>query len=237
MKPTGGGTKVTPVPPPISLFPGITGGLNDKGSKLGGTLASTLNDITSGTDMNQLFAKITAAQNQQTVQGTAALKESFAAGGMGGSTDMMRAITNYRQQVGAQLTSQLGQLGLEGEKLRLGGAEILSQLATSFAPSAVVTQGASGSSIFSQASSAGEAAMMLYLVAAACWIAESIYGKNDPRTFILRYWVNLEAPIWFRWFYLRYGERIAKTPLRWFVWPIFEFVLWRKSSEVKYARV
>ena len=117
--------------------------------------------------MNALFSAITNAQAQQTTQGTAALKESFAASGMGGSTDMMQAITNFRQQQSTQLTAELGKLGLQGESLQLGGAEMLMNLATSFAPSAVVTQGAAGPSPFSQLSSAGEAAMMLFLMAGA----------------------------------------------------------------------
>ena len=167
MKPTGGQPQVTPVPPPVSLFPGITGGVNAPGSQLGSTLASTLQNITSGTDMNKLFSAITQAQNQQTVQGTAALKESFAASGMGGSSDMMQSITNFRQQQSSQLTAELGKLGLQGESLQLGGAEMLMNLATSFAPSAVVTQGAAGPSPFSQLASAGEAAMMLFLMASA----------------------------------------------------------------------
>src|SRR5271166_4456319 len=161
MKPTGGQPQVTPIAPPASLFPGITGGVNAQGSQLGGTLANTLQNITSGTDMNQLFAAITKSSQQSTLQGTAALKESFAASGMGSSTDMMQAITNYRQQVGYQLQSQLLQAGVQQEELQLGGAQLLENLATSFAPTQVVTQSPSGPSPFSQVASAGESAMML----------------------------------------------------------------------------
>lgn len=166
MKPTGGGAQVTPVPPPASLFPGLTGGINNAPG-LGNTLATTLQNITSGTDMNKLFSQITQSQQQSVTQGTAALKESFAASGLGGSTDMAQAITGYRQQAGAQLQSQLGQLGMQEQEIQLGGAQMLTSLASSFAPTSVVTQAPSGPSIFSQTASAGESAMMLFLMAAA----------------------------------------------------------------------
>lgn len=58
-----------------------------------------------------------------------------------------------------------------------------------------------------------------------CWIAASIYGWNSLKTWVLRFWLNTEAPTWFRKFYLSYGERIAQTPLRWAFFPVFELVL------------
>lgn len=167
MKPTGGQPQVTPIPPPVSLFPGITGGLNANGAGLGNTLATTLQNITSGTDFNKIVKTITESNAQQTTQGTAALKESFASSGMGSSTNMMQAIGNYRQGQQASLNDQILQAGFKAEELQLGGAQMLSQFATSFAPRVAVTQGASGPSIFSQGSSAGQAAAMMLMMAMA----------------------------------------------------------------------
>jgi hypothetical protein len=149
------------------MFPGVSGGINNAGPALGNTFAGSLSSITSGTNLQQLFSLINQSNQQQTAQGTAALKESFAASGMGGSTNMMQSITNYRQQVQSSQAAQFAQLGLQNEELELGGDQILGNLATSFAPTSVVTQSPSGSSPFSQVASAGEAAMMLYLLAAA----------------------------------------------------------------------
>jgi hypothetical protein len=168
MKPTGGGTTVTPIPPPTSLFPSVTSGVQGSGGwELGNDLQNSLQGITSGANLNQLFQAISQSNQQSLTQGTAALKESFAASGMGGSTNMAQSITNYRQQTQAQQASQFAQLGLQNEELELGGDQIISNLATSFAPSVAVGQAPSGSSPFSQASSAGEAAMMGYLMYAA----------------------------------------------------------------------
>jgi hypothetical protein len=60
---------------------------------------------------------------------------------------------------------------------------------------------------------------------AGCWIAASRYGWNDIRTWMVRMWLLTEAPTWFRNFYLNYGERIAKTPMRYAFYPLFEAVL------------
>jgi len=65
-----------------------------------------------------------------------------------------------------------------------------------------------------------------------CWIAAAVWGENDPRTFVVRYWLNFEfTKTWYgRWvmkLYLRFGQRIAKMP--WLVRmlrPLFEWALW-----------
>lgn len=58
-----------------------------------------------------------------------------------------------------------------------------------------------------------------------CWIAASFYGWNSLKTKFLRLWLHAKAPVWFRNFYLAYGEGISKTPLRWAFFPVFESVL------------
>jgi len=44
-----------------------------------------------------------------------------------------------------------------------------------------------------------------------CWVAAEIFdGWNDERTNAVRYYIGNLAPVWFRKFYIKYGERIAK---------------------------
>lgn len=44
-----------------------------------------------------------------------------------------------------------------------------------------------------------------------CWVASEIFGGwFHPMTVKARYYVNNQAPSWFKEFYLKYGERIAK---------------------------
>ena len=44
-----------------------------------------------------------------------------------------------------------------------------------------------------------------------CWIAAEIYGGwYEPKTMAVRYYIGNIAPKWFKRFYLKYGERIAK---------------------------
>jgi hypothetical protein len=63
-----------------------------------------------------------------------------------------------------------------------------------------------------------------------CWIAAANYGWNDVRTWIVRTWLNSKAPIWFRNFYLTYGEYIAGTPFRWAFRPLFEIILQTETA-------
>lgn len=168
MKPTGGGTTVTPIAPPAPLFPGITSGLRGAaGSGLGSTLATGLKDAASGADISKIFAAITDANKQSVELGTANIKESMGASGLRFSTDTQQNIAQFQQQSQKDITSQLAQTGLQAEALKENGLSMLEGLATSFAPTQVVSQKPAGASPFSQIASAGEAAMMLFLMAGA----------------------------------------------------------------------
>jgi len=71
--------------------------------------------------------------------------------------------------------------------------------------------------------------------AGGCWIAEALYGENDPRTHLLRSWLNDEFKRTMLGrvvmaFYLRYGQRIAAIAkrsrmLRAVLRPLFELAL------------
>lgn len=58
-----------------------------------------------------------------------------------------------------------------------------------------------------------------------CWVAASFWGWNGLKTYIVRLWMTRRAPAWFRNFYMKHGEWISSTPLRWAYRPIFEVVL------------
>jgi hypothetical protein len=166
MKPSGGGTTVTPIAPPAPLFPGITSGFRGApGRELGKAGAQSLKDIISGADLKGIFSAIQDANQRQVKEDTASIKESFGASGLRYSSDLMKNLTDYQLQNQKQMTSQFAQLGLQNEQMQLGGLSLLENLATSFAPTQVVSQNPAGASPFSQLASAGEAAMMLFLMA------------------------------------------------------------------------
>lgn len=86
---------------------------------------------------------------------------------------------------------------------------------------------------------AGDAAT---LGAAACWIAEVLWGKTDDRTIVLRYWLNnLYVNTPFGRFvvalYRRFGRGVAAVLARncWLQWPfrwLFERALVRAHREL-----
>jgi len=43
----------------------------------------------------------------------------------------------------------------------------------------------------------------------SCWVARVVYGSGNPRWLVFRFWLLKESPAWFRWLYLRHGERFA----------------------------
>ena len=45
--------------------------------------------------------------------------------------------------------------------------------------------------------------------AVECWVARAAFGEADIRWMIFRSWLVDDAPVWFRRFYIRYGESIG----------------------------
>jgi hypothetical protein len=43
-----------------------------------------------------------------------------------------------------------------------------------------------------------------------CWVAREIYGADNPRWLMFRYWLFNEGPTWFKVIYLTFGEWFAK---------------------------
>ena len=75
---------------------------------------------------------------------------------------------------------------------------------------------------------AGMWGMSKLLPVLMCWVAAEIFGGwNHPKTNAARYFVNNMAPVWFRDFYIKHGERIAeyihdKPILKMALRPLFE---------------
>ena len=44
----------------------------------------------------------------------------------------------------------------------------------------------------------------------SCWVARAVYGAENPRWRLFRYWLLHHAPAWFRSGYLRHGPRVAR---------------------------
>lgn len=74
-----------------------------------------------------------------------------------------------------------------------------------------------------------------------CWVAKEIFGSwEHPQTIRARYYITFFAPSWFRNFYMKYGERIAKfihnkPILKILLRPLFEYFADKGSREVRYA--
>lgn len=91
-----------------------------------------------------------------------------------------------------------------------------------------------------------------YIPTKGCWIAEAIYGADDPRTHLVRAWLN--GPFRMTTFgnfvmamYLTFGKSIAFfvrrfAPLRWMLKPLFDVALqkaehWDRERQLFDARV
>lgn len=46
--------------------------------------------------------------------------------------------------------------------------------------------------------------------AGACWVAREVFGEESLLWRIFERWLICDAPAWFRWCYLRFGERVAR---------------------------
>lgn len=77
----------------------------------------------------------------------------------------------------------------------------------------------------------GQAGMMAAL--GGCWVASEVFGGwYRPKTVSARAYINNDAPKWFKKFYLKYGERIAKfisdKPIfKAVLRPLFELFAWK----------
>jgi hypothetical protein len=68
--------------------------------------------------------------------------------------------------------------------------------------------------------------------AGKCWVAEAIYGPDDPRTWAARFYVNLLAPWWIGAIYEKVGRQVATVTrrsaiLKWLLRPLFDWMVRR----------
>lgn len=86
----------------------------------------------------------------------------------------------------------------------------------------------------------GQAASTMKFFGGSCWVAAEIFGGwNEPKTCMARYYINKLAPQWFKNFYLKYGERIAKfihnkPILKTLIRPLFEYFVFVGKSKMEF---
>lgn len=220
----------TPIPPPRPVNSALSGQFTklfggDKGA--GATGVGALTDIASGksgmTDINQIFDSAFAARSRELSEGTGNILEQFGASGMRFSPDAMRSLADYRLQADKNLNAQLSDTLLKSQmfntqaRLQAGGTleETFGNAAMTYAPSAVVSGGASGPSSASQVgsmvSSGASIGLSIAMLAMLCWVGMAVWGKRDPRVFWLRCWIfnhHMDHPL--TRLYAKYGKQLAR---------------------------
>jgi hypothetical protein len=143
----------------------------------------------------------------------------------------------------AQLGSQAGNTGLQeaGASLRgfEGAATTTNNVMSQDAASKASTMGFLGSLAGAAGSAAGGGAFGKL----GCWVAEAIYGVTDPRTHLVRAWLNgpfreTREGAAVMWLYLKIGRQVAwlvrrSEPLRRALKPLFDLALARAVAEKK----
>jgi len=84
--------------------------------------------------------------------------------------------------------------------------------------------------------------------AAGCWVAQEVFGKESLLWRIFASWLLHDAPAWFRWLYLRHGQRAAAwlhdkprakaLVRRWMIgriWARVQRELWRRNWSDAYG--
>lgn len=81
-------------------------------------------------------------------------------------------------------------------------------------------------------------------IGAFCWIAREVYGDNNPKWKLFRFWMLTRSPRWFMRFYLKYGESIAswlkdkpklKSIIRWWMDGRIKTLQGKKGVELELA--
>jgi hypothetical protein len=152
-------------------MPGLNQQFQNMIGGAGGTAINTLQATAAGapgspgsaTDVSGLFKAIKAASAQTQKEGFGQIQSSFAAAGGGMSSDLMRSLSDYNVNYGAQLDSTLSNLefqSTESAKNRqmaasMGLEETFGNAAMAFAPSGQVVGGAQNSNLGGALTSAG----------------------------------------------------------------------------------
>lgn len=182
---------------------------NELNTKNGGS------DLPSGTDAQlQAGLQMSEAQDQANAQNTITMNNANLA-----NTNMWNAFN----VLSGNVASQFNPLGYAGAYNQGSGTVgNLSQAVTNSRQSGLLgTLGGVTGSLLGAAGNAGGFGSLF------CWVAASFFGWNSAKTRFIRLWMLAKAPKWFSQFYIKHGEAIAKTPIRWAFRPVFEYVLAR----------
>lgn len=182
---------------------------------------------------------INAAQNtsNQNAQFNVSAFQNLLNQGLGGSSNLTGANNSSNQILGNQLA------GLRTTNTRgstIGMNPFLKSFQTSLGTS--LGSGSFGQGGGSGGGSQGGISAAAQMAAAGCWVAAEIFGGwYHPKTVMARYYVNNIAPLWFKEFYLKYGENIAlyisnKFMLKLILRPLFEMFVMVAENEVCYGR-
>jgi hypothetical protein len=148
-----GGPQLTNIPPPNPLFPGVsqtyTGALQSAGipQTSFGTLAQTA-QTGLPTNVGPAFDALKQSMKTNIAEGARDLKEKFGALGDVGGSDVEKAGADYEAQSTANLNNILAQYTMQASEAAAGrqvqaattAAQLASEPALAFAPSAVVSQ-------------------------------------------------------------------------------------------------
>lgn len=117
---------------------------------------------------------------------------------LGNKFNLLNLATGNAAQIQQPMTATSTALGQ-----RLAGLATVNTQGTS------TTSSKSGNPFLSSfGSSLGSGAGSFFF---GCWVASEIYGGwYEPRTVASRIYINLKAPKWFKRFYLKHGESIAR---------------------------
>jgi hypothetical protein len=143
--------------------------------------------------------------NQQNQNAAAQARQQLASSGYGYTPSGANAamMGGMAMQGSQNLAEQYLQNLFQNEQMQASGAQGLSSLAGLFNPTQLLSGTGIGSNVsnspsfyqdFAQTAggiqSLGNAAQSFAQAGAGCWIAEAIWGVNDPRTHLVRYWLN-----------------------------------------------
>lgn len=148
-----GGPTTTRVPAPNPLFPGMQNSYISQlqSSGVTGSAFNTLNSMAqtgNPTDIGPAFQALKASMAQQQGEGAANLKEQFGSLGLGSGNNLAQAASDYEANSTAQLNNTLAQYQLQASESAANrqlaasttGAQLASEPALAFTPSAVVSQ-------------------------------------------------------------------------------------------------
>ena len=170
-----GNVKSSKIPPPNPLFPGAQSNylqqLGVTGSSgLGPTSLSSLNTLAqtgSPTDVGPAWQALVDSQKTVAAQGQANIAEQFAGSGLAYSSDLMKSLSSYQSQLGANYGSILANYTMNAQESAANrqlsaatvGAGMFADVGTAMTPSNVQTVG--GSALGAGLSSGGNALQML----------------------------------------------------------------------------